>query len=470
MTDALLNQDATALAAAIQARKVSSVEVTEACLAAAARLQPALNCFIRIDHELALAQARAIDAELAKGTVRGRLAGVPLAHKDMYYRAGEVTSCGSKIRRDFKPPVTSAALERYTAAGAVNLGTLNMAEFAFGPTGHNAHFGHCRNPWDTTRVTGGSSSGSGAATAARICFGALGSDTGGSIRLPAHLCGLAGLKPTWSLVSRAGAMPLSFTLDTVGPLARTVRDAALLTELIAGQDARDPTTRNRPPPDLTSALEGGVKGLKIGVPQGYFDVGVDPEITRLLADALALYEKLGATVLPVKMPDLDAVNALCNVVIGTEAATVHATWLRTRPQDYGPQVLNRLEAGPFYPAVSYLSAIALRAAKLREFGAAVFDKVDALLAPVLAMQTPTIAETDITGGPDLLPMLGSFTRFTRPINYLGLPALSVPAGFTKAGMPAVFLLIGRPFAEALLCRAGRAYERETAWHVKAPGI
>jgi len=265
-------------------------------------------------------------------------------------------------------------------------------------------------------------------------------------------------------------MPLSFTLDTVGPLARTVRDAALLTELIAGQDARDPTTRNRPPPDLTGAIEGGVKGLKIGVPQGYFDVGVDPEITRLLADALALYEKLGATVLPVKMPDLDAVNALCNVVIGTEAATVHAAWLRTRPQDYGPQVLNRLEAGPFYPAVSYLSAIALRAAKLREFGEAVFDKVDALLAPVLAIQTPTIAETDITGGPDLLPMLGSFTRFTRPINYLGLPALSVPAGFTKAGMPAGFQLIGRPFAEALLCRAGRAYERETAWHLKAPAL
>jgi len=470
MTDALLNQDATALAAAIQTRKVSSLEVTEACLAAAARLQPALNCFIRIDHDQAIAQARAIDGELAKGIVRGRLAGVPLAHKDMYYRAGEVTTCGSKIRRDFKPPVTATALERYAAVGALNLGTLNMAEFAFGPTGHNAHFGHCRNPWDTTRVTGGSSSGSGAGTAARIFFGALGSDTGGSIRLPAHLCGLAGLKPTWSLVSRAGAMPLSFTLDTVGPLARTVRDAALLTELIAGHDPRDPTTRNRPAPDLTGGIEGGAKGLKIGVPQGYFDVGVDSEIARTLADAQATYERLGATVLAVRMPDLDAVNALCNIVIGTEAATAHSAWLRTRPQDYGPQVLNRLEAGPFYPAAAYLAAISLRAAKLREFCDAVFAKVDVLLAPVLAMQTPTIAETDLTGGPDLLPMLGAFTRFTRPINYLGLPALSVPAGFTKAGMPVGFQLIGRPFAEALLCRAGRAYERETAWHDQAPKL
>jgi aspartyl-tRNA(Asn)/glutamyl-tRNA(Gln) amidotransferase subunit A len=468
MTSELLNQDATALAAAIKARKVSSVEVTEACLAAAERLQPVLNCFIRIDRDQALAQARAIDAEIAKGTVRGPLAGVPLAHKDMYYRAGEVTTCGSKIRRDFKPPVTATALERYAAAGAINLGTLNMAEFAFGPTGHNAHFGACRNPWDTARVTGGSSSGSGSGTAARIFFGALGSDTGGSIRVPAHLCGLAGLKPTWSLVSRAGAMPLSFTLDTVGPLARTVRDAALLTQVIAGQDPRDPTTRPRPAPDLTGTLEGGAKGLKIGVPQGYFDVGVDAEIARLLNDAQAVYGKLGAEIVPVKMPDLEQVNALCNAVVSVEAATAHAASLRTRPQDFGPQVLNRLEVGQFYPGNAYLSAVSQRAAKLREFAAAVFTKVDMLLAPVMAIATPTIAATDILGGPDLQPMLASFTRFTRPINYLGLPGLSVPAGFTKAGMPCGFQLVGRPFAEALLCRAGHAYEREMQWHRKAP--
>jgi aspartyl-tRNA(Asn)/glutamyl-tRNA(Gln) amidotransferase subunit A len=468
MSADLLNQDATELAAAIKARKVSALEVTEACLAAAARLQPVLNCFIRIDGEQAIAAARAIDAELAKGTVRGPLAGVPLAHKDMYYRAGEVTTCGSKIRRDFKPPVTATALERLAAAGALNLGTLNMAEFAFGPTGHNAHFGHCRNPWDTARLTGGSSSGSGSGTAARIFYGALGSDTGGSIRLPAHLCGLAGLKPTWSLVSRAGAMPLSYTLDTVGPLARTVRDCALLTQVIAGHDARDPTSRRQPAPDLTSGIEGGVRGLKIGVPEGYFDVGVDPEIATLLGAAQGVFEKLGASLVRVKMPDLDQVNALCNVVIQVEAATVHGTWLRTRPQDYGPQVRNRLESGPFYPATAYLAALDLRAATLRAFDDAVFAKVDVLFAPVLGRQTPTIAETDLSGGPELLPMLGSFTRFTRPINYLGLPALSVPAGFTKTGMPCGFQLVGRPFAEALLCRAGRAYERETQWHAKAP--
>ncbi|MBI3516423.1 MAG: amidase [Proteobacteria bacterium] len=468
MSADLLNQDATELAAAIKARKVSSVEVTEACLGAAQRLQPALNCFIRIDGDQAIAQARAIDAELAKGTVRGVLAGVPLAHKDMYYRAGEVTTCGSKIRRDFKPPVTATALERLSTAGALNLGTLNMAEFAFGPTGHNAHFGACRNPWDTARVTGGSSSGSGSGTAARIFYGALGSDTGGSIRLPAHLCGLAGLKPTWSLVSRAGAMPLSFTLDTVGPLARTVRDVALLTQVIAGHDPRDATSRRTAAPDLTSGIEGGVKGLKIGVPQGYFDVDIDPEIAKLLSDAHAVYQKLGATVVAVKMPDLDEINALCNAVILVEAATAHGQWLRTRPQDYGPQVLNRLEFGMFYPGTAYLAALDLRAAKLREFDAAVFGKVDALLTPVVGRQTPTIAETDITSGPELLPMLGSFTRFTRPINYLGLPGLGVPAGFTKAGMPCGFQLVGKPFSEAMLCRAGRAYERETQWYLKAP--
>ncbi len=468
MTSDLLNQDATDLAAQLRDRKVSSREVTEACLAAAERLQPVLNCFIRIDRDLALAQARVLDAELDQGTVRGPLAGVPLAHKDMYYRAGEVTTCGSKIRRDFKPPVTATALARLEAAGALNLGTLNMAEFAFGPTGHNAHFGHCRNPWDPTRVTGGSSSGSGSGTAARIFFGALGSDTGGSIRLPAHLCGLAGLKPTWSLVSRAGAMPLSFSLDTVGPLARTVRDCALITQVIAGADERDPTSSRRPVADLTGTLEDGVKGLKIGVPQGYFDVDIDAELAALMTDAQAVYRKLGAEIVPVKMPNLDEVNALCNVVIQVEAATVHAEWLRTRPQDYGPQVLNRLEMGPFYPGASYVAAIDLRVAKLREFEQAVFTKVDALLTPTLGRQTPTIAETDISGGPDLLPMLGSFTRFTRPINYLGLPGLTVPMGFTKAGMPAGFQLVGRPFAEALLCRIGRAYEREAQWFKRAP--
>jgi len=472
MSGAPFDRDLTQLAAELRERKLSAVEVTEACLAAAARLQPALNCFIRIDGEQAVAQARALDAELAKGRVRGPLAGVPLAHKDMYYRAGEVTTCGSKIRRDFKPPVTATALERYAAAGALNLGTLNMAEFAFGPTGHNAHFGACRNPWDPTRLTGGSSSGSGASVAARIVWGALGSDTGGSIRLPAHLCGLAGLKPTWSLVSRAGAMPLSFTLDTVGPLARSVRDVALLTEVIAGADARDPTTSTVAPTKVTEGIELGLAGLKlrIGVPQGYFDVDVDPEITRVLTAAHDVFAKLGASVVPVKMPDLDQVNALCNAVVNVEAATVHRAWLTSRPQDYGPQVLNRLEAGLFYPGTAYLSAIDLRAAKLREFQETVFGQVDVVLAPVVGRQTPTIAETDIVGGPDLLPMLASFTRFTRPINYLGLPALSVPAGFTAAGMPCGFQLVGQPFSEAFLCRVGRAYERETEWHKRAPKL
>jgi aspartyl-tRNA(Asn)/glutamyl-tRNA(Gln) amidotransferase subunit A len=465
----VLNLEATELAAAIKARKVSSVEVTQACVAAAERLQPVLNCFIRIDGEQALAQAKAIDAKLAKGEACGPLAGVPLAHKDMYYRAGEVTTCGSKkLRGDFKPPVTATALERYAAAGALNLGTLNMAEFAFGPTGHNWHYGAARNPWDTARVTGGSSSGSGASVAARIVYGALGSDTGGSIRLPAHLCGLAGLKPTWSLVSRAGAMPLSFTLDTVGPLARTVRDVALLTQVIAGQDARDPTTRPAPAPDLTSGLEGGVKGLRVGVPIGYFDHQIDAEIAGLLEAAQQVYAKLGATVVPVKMPDVQQINHLCNAVVQVEAATAHGPWLRTRPQDYGPQVLNRLEAGLFVPGTAYLGALSMRAVKLKEFDATVFGACDVLLAPVIGRLTPTIAETDINGGPEMVPMLGSFTRLTRPINYLGLPGLTVPAGFTKAGMPCGFQLVGRPFSEAVLCRAGRAYERETQWHLKAP--
>jgi aspartyl-tRNA(Asn)/glutamyl-tRNA(Gln) amidotransferase subunit A len=263
-------------------------------------------------------------------------------------------------------------------------------------------------------------------------------------------------------------MPLSFTLDTVGPLARTVRDVALLTQVIAGHDPRDPTARPQPAPDLVSGLEGGAKGLKIGVPVGYFDQQIDAEIAGLLEAAQQVYATLGATVVPVKMPDVQVINHLCNAVVQVEAATAHGQWLRTRPQDYGPQVLNRLEAGLFVPGTAYLGAMSLRALKLKEFDATVFGACDVLMAPVIGRQTPTIAETDINGGPEMVPMLASFTRLTRPINYLGLPSLTVPAGFTKAGMPCGFQLVGRPFAEALLCRAGRAYERETVWHQKAP--
>ena len=293
----------TEVAQAIAQKRFSSREVTLACLNRVAQWQPRLNAFMAIETDEALAAADAADVALAKGNVSGALHGVPLAHKDMYYEAGKIVTCGSHIRRDFVATTTSTALQRLKDAGTIRLGSLQMAEFAYGPTGHNTHYGPVHNPWDVDRVTGGSSSGSGAAVAARLTFAALGSDTGGSIRMPAHFCGVTGLKTTVGRISRAGAMPLSQSLDTVGPLARTVLDCALLLGLMAGADADDPTAVAGPLPDYMAATRESIKGLKIGVPAAFYVDDLDPEVERILDDTITVLKREGADIVQVELPD-----------------------------------------------------------------------------------------------------------------------------------------------------------------------
>jgi aspartyl-tRNA(Asn)/glutamyl-tRNA(Gln) amidotransferase subunit A len=466
----LLDSSCRQVAAAIREKKVSCVKAMEAVLERAHAVQPKLNCFIRIDADTALEAARAADRDLARGYVRGPLHGVPMAHKDMYYRAGVVSTCGSKIAREQPARATATALERLDAAGAIQFGVLNMAEFAFNPTGHNWHYGHCRNPWDPQRITGGSSSGSGSATAARATFAALGSDTGGSIRLPAHFCGTSGVKPTYARVSRAGAMPLSFSLDTVGPLTRTVEDAALIAQLLAGADPRDPTCDPRPVPDWMAQLPRPVAGLRIGRPRQYFYDDCDPEIAAVMEASLETFRRLGATVVDVDLPDMTPWNAAGTLIIGAEAAAIHGKWLRTRAQDYSDQLRGRLEQGLAVPATAYIDALRLRGEALAEFSARVFSRVDVLHAPVVAFQTPTIEETDIGGGERAVKLLAQVTRLNRPGNYLGLPAVSAVAGFTKAGMPVGMQLLARTFDEATALRAGHAFQGATDWHLRAPPL
>ena len=471
MTDAeLIEASCTALAAAIREGRTSSERATEALLARAAAVQPSLNAFVRIDAEAALRAARAADRELAEGRVRGPLHGVPMAHKDMYYREGVPSGCGGRITADRPATTTATVLERLDAAGALQFGVLNMAEFAFGPTGHNWQVGHCRNAWSPAHVTGGSSSGSGTAVAARATPAALGSDTGGSIRMPASFCGTAGIKPTYGLVSRAGAMPLSFSMDTVGPLARTVEDCALVLRTIAGADPRDATCEARPVPDYVAALGRPVRGLVVGRPRRYFYDACDPEIVEAMEASLDVLRGLGATVVDVDLPDVDAWNAAGTMVISAEAAAVHGEWLRTRPQDYSPQVLARLRGGLAIPATAYIDSLRLRGRAIAEFGDAVFSKVDVLHAPAIEIATPTIAETDVGGGPGMAALLARVTRLTRPANFLGLPALSVPAGFSRAGLPIGMQLMGRPFDESTLLALGHAYQRATGLHERAPAI
>jgi len=451
----------------IRSGALSSREAVEASLARIGRWQPAINAFIAIEAERALAAADAADAALAKGEVHGLLHGVPLAHKDMFYEAGEVVTCGSKIRRDFVAPTTSTAVARIKAAGTVRLGALHMVEFAYGPTGHNDHFGPARNPWNSAHVTGGSSSGSGAAVAARLTYAALGSDTGGSIRTPAHFCGVSGLKTTVGRVSRAGAMPLSQSLDTIGPLARTVEDCAILLLLMAGADPLDPTASPIPVPDYLAAAEGELKGLSIGVPTSFYVDDLDPEVARVLDETLATLKRAGARLAPVPLPDQAQVSAAAQIVLNTEAAAHHAQWLRERPQDYGAQVRARLENGFALPAVTYLEALRWRGPALAAHLEAMAG-VDAVIAPACPTPAPTLAETDLGGKVGAEAMIQRVTRFTRPVNFLGLPAVSLPCGFSKAGLPIGLQVIGRPFAEAMLIRIGAAFQRETDFHAQMP--
>jgi aspartyl-tRNA(Asn)/glutamyl-tRNA(Gln) amidotransferase subunit A len=457
----------TAVAKAIAAKQFSSHEVTRSCLHRIAQWQPKLNAFMTIESESALKAADEADAALAKGQKRGPLHGVPLAHKDMYYDAGHVVTCGSRIRRDFVADTTSTALQRLKDAGSIRLGSLGMAEFAYGPTGHNYHYGAVHNPWKSGHVTGGSSSGSGSAVGARLTFAALGSDTGGSVRMPAHFCGVTGLKTTYGRVSRAGAMPLSQSLDTVGPLARTVEDCALLLGLMAGADPEDPTASTLPVPDYMAASSASLKGLKIGVPTSFYVDDLDADVARTLEDTITVLKREGADIVKVELPDQRQLTAACQLVLAVEAAAFHKRWLIERPQDYGPQVLMRLQNGLAIPGVLYLEAMRWRGPALAAHIAATAD-VDAVLAPVAPVAAPTIAESDVGNAPDAEGVIQRLTRFTRPINYLGLPSLSIPSGFNAKGLPIGMQLIGRSFDEATLITIGAAFQRATDFHDKVP--
>src|SRR5262245_8717415 len=465
-SEEILSLSCAQLAAAIRERRTSALAAMEAVLERARRVQPELNCFLRIDEAPALEAARLADRQ----GVRGVLHGVPMAHKDMYYRRGVVSSCGSKIVRDRPAPATATALERLDAAGAIQFGVLNMTEFALGPTGHNWHYGHCRNPWNVERIPGGSSSGAGASVAAHANFAGLGSDTGGSIRLPAAFCGTSAIKPTYDRVSHAGAMPLFFYHNPVGPLTRTGEDAALIAQVIAGPDPKDPTCEARSVPDWTNQIHEPVKGLRIGRPRGHFYDDCDPEIAAAMEASLEVFRKLDATVVDVDLPDLAIYNAASGLISGAEAAALHQQWLSTRAQDYSDQVRGRLLQGLAIPATSYIDALRMRGAALAEFCDQVFSKVDVLHGPVLSIRTPTVADTDLGWSERTAAVLARITRLTRPGSYLGLPTACANAGFTRDGMPIGMQLIARPFDEATALRAGHAFQRITDWHLRTPQV
>ncbi len=454
---------------ALDEGKASSLELVDALIARAGRINPQINAFLRIDAEQARAAAQQADIERAKGRRRGPLHGVPMAHKDMFYRAGVASSCGSNVKLPI-PTSTAGALQRLDAAGAIQFGVLNLTEFAFGPTGHNWAFGHCRNPWDTARITGGSSSGAAASVAARANFGALGSDTGASVRLPACLNGVTGLKTSYGRVSRAGAMGLSFSLDTVGPLARSAYDCALLLNAIAGPDPLDPTTQGHAAQDYVQGISASVRGLRVGVPTHYFNERVDPRIQALMQQSREALQSLGCVLVPVDVGDMAAANAAASLITISEAASLHANLLREQAERYSKPVRMRIERGFAVSAPQYLDALRYRGPALDQFSKNVFAKVDVVYAPIVPISTPQVDASAEFPGAQWDAMLGELTRFSRPFNYLGLPSLALPAGFLDDGMPNGMQLVGKPFAEALLLRLGHAYQQATDWHTRAPSI
>jgi aspartyl-tRNA(Asn)/glutamyl-tRNA(Gln) amidotransferase subunit A len=467
----LANLSLVEAADALRKGEVSAVALLEACLANLDAHEDAVNATIWVDKEGAFTAARAADAKRAAGGPLGPLHGLPLAHKDMYYQAGRLSSCGSAIRRDFVPDYTATVIERLAAAGAYAYAGLNMAEYAQNGTGHNRHYGDCHNPWNLPYITGGSSSGSGAAVAARFTYAALGSDTGGSIRLPASANGVSGIKPTQTRVSRYGVMPLSFSADNVGPLARTARDCARIMTVIAGHDPRDPTSSDMPVPDYEAGLDGDLRGLRIGMPATYFLDEVDAPVRAAVEASLSVLTARGATLVPLSLPLMDAVATYVAVVSRVEGATIHAESMRTRPQDFATHINGRMFPGYAIPAAYYVEALSRRGPILKAFAKDVFTQVDLLITPTIRTCLPTLAAADIDNGPPGTEKIAlGISSNTRPFNYLGLPSVSIPCGFDPNGLPIGLQISGRPFAEATLLKAADAYQRDTDWHERKPTI
>ena len=456
--------------AEIAAKRLSPVELTQAYLSRIEAVEPRVNAYITVTGDLAMERARQAEAEIAAGRNRGRLHGIPIGLKDLYETAGIPTTGGSKILAEYVPDEDCPAAASLSEAGAVLLGKLNMHEFAFGITNNNLHYGPARNPWNTDCVTGGSSGGSGAAMAASLCAATLGSDTGGSIRIPAAFCGIVGLKPTYGRVSKRGVLPLSASLDTVGPMTRTVADAAIILQAIAGSDALDPNSVDAPVPDYLAEMAAGANGLRVGVVRGDYRLPMDAELEQAVEAAFAHLGALGATIIdPVELPLLREALPHNFTIISSEAAAFHLQWLDDRPGDYGEDVFGRLSGGRNNAATDYILAREAQArirGQLRE----AMSGIDALALPMLPLTAPPIGQDRVTVGGEEMDLRTSVTWYTQPFNLTGFPAISVPCGFTSAGMPIGFQLVAKPFAEGTLLRLAHAYEQSTEWHTRTPVV
>jgi len=441
-------------AAALRRRKISSVELTTVALDRIERLNPSTNAMQTVMAESARERARQADQELARGEGRGPLHGIPIAVKDLFRTQGVRTTCGSRLFEDYVPDYDATVVERLRAAGAILIGKTGMHELAYGITSSNPHFGAVRNPWDRDRIPGGSSGGSGAAVAVGMVSMAMGSDTGGSIRIPAAFCGVVGLKPTYGRVSRFGAMPLGFSLDHMGPLTRSVRDAGAVLNVIAGYDPRDETSSRRPVQNYVPDAEPFIRGLRIGFPENFYFERLDPDVDAAVRAALHAAELHGAEIVPLRVPDIAAINTVARVILLAEASALLEPHLERRDQ-FGADVLALLDQGRLLPATDYINAQRLRRAMQREF-AGLWSRVDCLFTPTTPITAPRIGETAVAVGSENEDVRLATTRLVRAINLLGLPAVSIPCGPDRRGLPIGLQIVGPPFAEAVILRVAQA--------------
>ena len=469
--DDLAYLSAARLAALVQERQVSPVELVKTYLERIDRFDARLRAYITVLPEAALEAARKAEAAVMRGESLGPLHGVPYAVKDQFATAGVRTTLGSRILEHHVPVEDATVVARLNEAGGVLLGKLNLTEFALGGT-QRFPFGQPRNPWNVDHDPGGSSSGSGIAVAAALCAASLGEDTGGSVRTPASWCGVVGLRPTWGRVSRHGSFPLSWSMDTAGPLTRTVEDSARLLQVIAGYDPGDPLTSRRPVPDYSVALRDGVRGLRVGIIRELtFGAETDAEVRAAVVDAARRLEGLGAVMEEISLPFLSLAGAIFMALADSDGAGLHQHWLRTRPMDYDQGTRRRLLAASLIPAATYHQAARARAllrARLRD----ALGRYDLLLCPTAHQAAPPIAtgRAAITTRQEVAGRFFTRRSYVTPAALAGTPAIALPCGFTRSGLPLSLQLLGRPFDEATLLRAAYAYEHDTEWTRRRPAL
>lgn len=452
----------------IERRLVSPVELTEAYLAAIERLNPALNAYVTVTAERARADAAAATAEIAGGRYRGPLHGIPIGLKDLYDTAGIETFGGAEVLRGRVPERDSTPARKLREAGTVLLGKTNTHEFAWGTTTNNPHTGATHNPWDTSRIPGGSSGGSGAAIAARMAAGTLGTDTGGSIRIPAALNGCVGMKPTFGRASKAGVLPMSWQFDHPGPIARTVEDAAILLEAIAGYDPDDFATVPVPVPDYRAALAGGIAGLRVGVPRDQFFGLLDGEVMVAVEEALETLRALGAEVLDIDAGFTREQTIKAWQLVIAEGQVHHKPYFGTRPEAYSEELANTMRQA--LPDALGLTEAYRTSYDIKEGVRRAFETVDVMVTPTTMRAASLIGEEQVEVEGVKMSTGGAFASLTMPFNLAGVPAMSMPCGFTAEGLPIGLQIAGRPFDEATVLRVGHAYECATEWHRRRPPV